>query len=639
MSKEYSRRHFLRLAAAGAAGAIAVACQPKTVIVEKEVEKTVVVEKEVEKTVVVEKEVEKVVKETVVVEKEVEKVVTPTPEPEEPGAIAEVPRNRTLIMAGLGGEHFGGFTDIELFNPYVSGTSRSGFYQSGTEGLFYYNMIGDTFHPWLAESYEYSEDYMSLTLNIRKGVEWSDGTPFTAKDVVFSILLCRDNDILARSAEFKRFVEDAEAVDDFTAKFTFKVRAPRFHWDYLTFRADVGHPIVPEHVFKDQDPETFSNYDPAKGWPLVTGPYKLVATDVNQKIWDLRPDWWAAKTGFQPLPKVERQIHLPGMNEITMAQMMIANEIDMAFSFTPANMQLVQGQNDKIISHCPRPPYAFRDWWPGGLGLNTSIPPFDDKDIRWAMSYALDRDEVIQFAFSGFGEPVDGPFPKYPGLQKYRDSIQDLYDKYPTNEFNPAKTEEIMTGKGYTKDGDGFWVKDGARITFEIVTFPQHPSMTPVVPVVTEQLRRAGFDATFLLPADFGTRIATGDAKAFMWGHGGAMKDTYKTLDLYHCQWVKPVGEAGWPNIYRWCNEEFSEVVTQMASYELDAPEMMDLHRQAMTIWLDELPDIPVMETMIVLPMNTTYWKGWPSCDDQYVHEGFWHRTAMLMWPRLEPTQ
>ena len=107
----------------------------------------------------------------------------------------------------------------------------------------------------------------------------------------------------------------------------------------------------------------------------------------------------------------------------------------------------------------------------------------------------------------------------------------------------------------------------------------------------------------------------------------------------YLCQWIRPVGEAGWLNIYRWCNKEFSEVVTQMALCELDAPEMMDLHRQAMTIRLDELPDIPVMETMIVLPMNTTYWTGWPSCDDQYVHEGFWHRTAMLMWPRLEPTQ
>jgi len=61
----------------------------------------------------------------------------------QPEGIPDVPRNRTLIMAGLGGEHPGGFTDIELFNSYAPGLSRSGFTQGCTEALFYYNMIGD----------------------------------------------------------------------------------------------------------------------------------------------------------------------------------------------------------------------------------------------------------------------------------------------------------------------------------------------------------------------------------------------------------------------------------------------------------------------------------------------------------------
>ena len=76
------------------------------------------------------------------------------------------------------------------------------------------------------------------------------------------------------------------------------------------------------------------------------------------------------------------------MNEITMAQMMIANQIDMAFSFTPANMKLVQGQNPAVITHYDHPPYGYMDWWPIGLGFNTEIKPFDDPEIRWAMSYA-----------------------------------------------------------------------------------------------------------------------------------------------------------------------------------------------------------------------------------------------------------
>jgi hypothetical protein len=65
----------------------------------------------------------------------------------QPEGLAEIPRNRTLIMAGLGGEHPGGFTDIELFNTYAPGLSRSGFTQACTESLFYYNMLGDEFIP------------------------------------------------------------------------------------------------------------------------------------------------------------------------------------------------------------------------------------------------------------------------------------------------------------------------------------------------------------------------------------------------------------------------------------------------------------------------------------------------------------
>ena len=66
--------------------------------------------------------------------------------------------------------------------------------------------------------------------------------------------------------------------------------------------ADIAVPIAPEDVWKGQDAKTFKNYDPAKGWPLVTGAYKLVATNVEQKMWDRRDDWWGKKIGFKELP-------------------------------------------------------------------------------------------------------------------------------------------------------------------------------------------------------------------------------------------------------------------------------------------------------------------------------------------------
>ena len=198
-----------------------------------------------------------------------------------------------------------------------------------------------------------------------------------------------------------------------------------------------------------------------------------------------------------------------------------------------------------------------------------------------------------------------------------------------------------MTAKGYEKDAEGFWAKDGERLTFEIITFPQHPSATPQVPIVTEQLRRAGFDASFLLPADFVTRITTGEAKAYLWGHGGSMNDPFATLDdLYHIRHVKPTGEQiPFSNIYRWSNQEFSDIVDQMKLLEPGDPKLKELFHDAMEIWLPELPDITLTETIILLPRNETYWTNWPTPENPYVHEGFWHRTAMLLWPALEPAQ
>ena len=172
-----------------------------------------------------------------------------------------------------------------------------------------------------------------------------------------------------------------------------------------------------------------------------------------------------------------------------------------------------------------------------------------------------------------------------------------------------------MTRKGYTKNGDGMWA-DGAgkTVSFQIVTFPQHPSATPVAPIITQQLKRGGFDASFLLPADFVSRITTGDAEAFLWGHGGAMKDPYKTLDLYNARYVKPTPTPiFFTNIYRWSNADFSDIVDKMGTYPEDDPAVMPLWQQAMQTWLPELPDIPLIQTVIALPMNTTYWTNWPA--------------------------
>ncbi|MCB0110227.1 MAG: hypothetical protein KDE53_30110, partial [Caldilineaceae bacterium] len=70
-----------------------------------------------------------------------------------------------------------------------------------------------------------------------------------------------------------------------------------------------------------------------------------------------------------------------------------------------------------------------------------------------------------------------------------------------------------------------------------------------------------------------------------------------------------------------------------------DDPKLKELFHQAMEIWLPELPDVMTVETVILLPRNTTYWTNWPTAENPYVHEGFWHRTANLFLVELEPVE
>src|SRR5690606_14090916 len=177
---------------------------------------------------------------------------------------------------------------VELFNHFTPGTSRSGYYQACTEGLFYYNMIGDEFIPWLAEGYEFNDDFTEVVVTLRDGVLWSDGEPFDTGDIAFTFETMLADSSLNRSGQVISTVASVEVIDDLNIKFNLIGTNPRFVFDVLTFRADLGVPIVPQHVFEGQEVSTYGNYDPEAGLPLCTGPYALVATTVEQKIWDRR---------------------------------------------------------------------------------------------------------------------------------------------------------------------------------------------------------------------------------------------------------------------------------------------------------------------------------------------------------------
>lgn len=190
--------------------------------------------------------------------------------------------------------------------PFAAGHTHQNFNSALWDPLYYWAAFSDTVYPWLAAGDpEYNADYTEVTIKLRDGIEWSDGTPITSKDVVFTVNTWRDNDKLDYHSRVAPYVKEAVAVDDKTVKIIFKQPSPRFVFDVLTVHFDTGRPIVPAHVLeKEADVTAFPG-----GLDMPhSGPYKLVSWTNNQKIFDVREDWWAIKTGFQPMPEVKRVI-------------------------------------------------------------------------------------------------------------------------------------------------------------------------------------------------------------------------------------------------------------------------------------------------------------------------------------------
>jgi peptide/nickel transport system substrate-binding protein len=549
--------------------------------------------------------------------------------------IPDVPRENTLILRWSG--QAGRYVDHELWNGYLVASNHQNGLGLFHEPLAFYSAFADETIPWLAESWEYNQDYTELNIKLRDGISWSDGTPFTADDVAYSINTANEyGPDVKWGVNIQTFVDNAAVVDPLNVKITMKIPAPRLMF-FMTYKYDIGFYIVPKHIFEGQDWTTFQNFDIAAGIPVTTAPWKLMFSSPEQKVIDRTDSWWAVDQGLVPaLPEVQRIVYLPAVPDEQLAQQLISNEIDCSVDLRPLTIETVLMQNPSITTHTGSElPYGYVDWWPTSLYVNNEREPYTDANVRWALSYFIDRDQIIQVALGGAGSTWPLPVPSYPGLQPFIDAAADLLEQYPTLEFNPDKGAELLTQSGWAKNGDDKWEKDGTVLNVPIESFQV---MADIGPVIVEQLKRQGVDASYTEPPDFFDRFGPGDWNASLFGHGGSVaNDPFDTLTLYQSVSVAVPGGHG-VNFSRWHNDEYDLIVDEMAVTSPDEQDILiDQWLRAMALWLPGLPDIPIQEWYHRIPMNQTYWTGWPTAEDAYVNGAFWHLTFQLILNQLKP--
>ncbi len=292
---------------------------------------------------------------------------------------AQVTAQTKHIMT-LGRE--GNTTFTRNFNPFSPSPlwpTQYAMYDS----LMVYNRATQQLVPRLGTDYKWATDGLSLTFTTRDGVKWSDGQPFTAQDVVFTFGIVQKILPLA-------YLDNVTSPDGKTVVFKLKnVYSPGLY-------ELAAQSIVPQHIWKDvPDPSNFTNPN-----PVATGPFTEV-TSFQDQVYevDKNPNYWEAG---KPYIDGVRVPAYPGNDEVDLA--VLNGETDWADVFIP-------NIDQTFVAKDPANRYYWVPgiWGTAHLYLNTTKKPFDDPNVRKAISMAINRPQIMKVAFYNvFGSPADG---------------------------------------------------------------------------------------------------------------------------------------------------------------------------------------------------------------------------------------
>ena len=571
------------------------------------------------------------------------------PAAEEPMAAEnymDAPRNETVIFDIDGGR----VVDPELFNPYVPGRRLDqGVHQAVIEPLFILNYQTGEIMPWLGEKMESNETADVWTLKLREGIKWSDGEDFNADDVVFTMNMLLENaPELNWSAGLAEWLDSVEKIDDLTVQFNLKKPNVRFQLDNFSVKIWGGPSIVPEHIWRDKDPLTFKNYDPEKGWPVFTGPYKVASVSETEFVYVRDDNWWGAKAGFKPLPAPKKLIWTWAGPEETRTALMADGQLDSLMDITLGALLALKSRNPNVITWFDDLPYA---WVPDPCSrtfeLNLTKEPWNDKDIRWALNYAIDRDQIVEIAYEGTTLKSRHFFPAYPPLDRYVDLgiEQGAWDLDRLWRYDPDETRKILESKGYTLNDKGYYEKDGKELTMEITTHEAFIEKQRIAQVLVEQFQAVGINAVNRNEAGgtWGDNFAFGTFDTRMgWQTCGSVNEPWASMDRFNVRWLKPVGERATGNAWRWSGEAaeaYSAIVDEIGVLPLGDPRIDDLYVEATKIWFDELPVIPITQARKIIPFDTTYWTNWPTFENDYIHPPTWWQHTHVIIHNLKPAQ
>ena len=306
------------------------------------------------------------------------------------------------------------------------------------DGLFDYDNDGKMI-PVLAESYDTSADGKTVTFNLRKGVTWHDGKPFTSADVQFTIMEVLKK-VHPRGPNSFKEVSSIDTPDAHTAVFNLDNPAPYMMRALSAYES----PMVPKHLLEGQDIKSAK----LANNPVGTGPFKFTEWKKGQYIrLDKNDNYW--KEGR---PYIDRIVGRFVPDASTRAAAMEKGEVLYAAYNAIANIDAVRLEKRDDISvttdgYSMINPMAL-------LEFNTKEGPFTDAAVRRAISTAIDRQFMIDTIFFGYGNPATSAL----SSNFAATGLHAEMPHYPAS-GDVAAANKILDDAGYKKDSDGVRLK------------------------------------------------------------------------------------------------------------------------------------------------------------------------------------
>ncbi len=600
--------------------------------------------------------------------------------------LANLPRSETLILSMLTGR----VGTPSNFNEWVGWKSRDrGMQNLANEPLWSVDFAtGEIINGLAAGDPVYDSNFFHVEIPLREGVTWADGAPFTAEDVVFTVELLMNTPGFNNHAFFSENVELVYKIGDYRVGFDLKQANSRFHTTFLDRWGCTW--IMPKHIFEGvDDPITFE-FNPFVG----CGPYKLHSYDPAGywTLWEKRADWANSPTGIlygEPGPTYI--VFQAFANEGAKIIAQLTHQLD-AVDLSAEGLKAALAQGDTVRAYQRGFPWVVNnDPAITGFIFNNAKAPYDNVDVRWALTLAIDIVEYAGQAVDGTGalSPVHIPsLGSYP--ENFIKPMEDWLKAFtldlgggetfqPYDPDAPARVVEYARSRGYivsddpaaqeaafglgwfkyapeaaaklleknrfSQDAEGNWLlPDGTPWRIEVVSRSDTSHLEfKNASAAVQQWKQFGIDAVHVPSDAAATLTQNGDFDVAgnwpaqePWGAGA---DLYRTLDAWNSAYVRPIGELTNGNHSRWSSPEMDAVLADLrATDPAAAAATIALGIEALKIAFTEMPGTPTFGYIGFLTWDEYYWTNWPGSENAYTQPYSHWGPLKYMTPFLQPT-